>query len=147
MLYSTADSCEYEYDAFISFAEEDKLEAEETIKTPLEVLGYNICWHHNAFIPGLSINENMETFIFQSKYLIALISKSFFTSKFCKNELDIARRKVQKTGKNCLIPIMMEKWEAIPTELLKITYIDIDDKLLLSRLQQILGKRNLIIVL
>lgn len=131
---------DYEYDAFISFAEEDKLITEDVIKKPLECNGYRICWHHDAFIPGYTVNENMEYFVHRSKYTIAMISQSFFKSSYCEKELEIARRKVQKTNLNCLIPVMVEPWDGVPTELLKITYININDKQLLERLTQILGK-------
>lgn len=135
-----AEESKYDFDAFISFAEEDKTFAEEGVKRQLEELGYSICWHHDAFIPGFTVNENMEMFIFRSNYTIALISRAFFMSNFCTNELEITRRKIQNTGHNCLIPIMVEKWDEIPSELLKITYIDIDDKMLIQRLKRILGE-------
>ncbi len=146
-LYHIAQSCplyllddtEYIFDAFISFAEEDKETAEVTIKTPLEFLGYNICWHHDDFVPGCTVNENIESCILRSKFVIALISRSFFLSNFCQSELEISRQRVLRTGQNCLLPVMVEQWDDIPTELLKITYIDLDDTLMLERLQTVLG--------
>ena len=131
----------YDFDVFISFAEEDKAEAENSIKIPLEVLGYSVCWHHDSFIPGYTVNENIEYCIFQSRYTIALLSRAFFKSDFCQTELEITRRKTQSSSYNSLIPVLIEEWEHIPSELLKITYIDVGNCCLVSKLQKILGMR------
>lgn len=67
------------------------------------------------------------------------MSQAFFDSAYCEMELEIARRKVLKTNRNCLIPVMVKPWEGIPEELLKVTYISIEDQQLLQKITSILG--------
>ena len=129
-----------EFDIFLSFAEEDREAAENVIKKPLEKMGYNVCWHHDAFVPGFTIDDNMERSIFKSRFIVALISNAFLHSEFCQTELDITRRRIQQTSRNCLVPIIMDSSCNIPPELRKITYITIDDKAFIKRLLKTLGK-------
>ena len=128
-----------EFDIFLSFAEEDREAAENVIKKPLEKMGYNVCWHHDAFVPGFTIDDNMERSIFKSRFIVALISNAFLHSEFCQTELDITRRRIQQTSRNCLVPIIMDSSCNIPPELRKITYITIDDKAFIKRLLKTLG--------
>lgn len=129
-----------DYDVFVSFAEEDKNYAENEIKMKLEKKGYKISWHHEVFVPGCSIVENMEKFIFQSRMIIVLISDFFITSDFCKQELHIAKRKENQTSVRCIIPILLHNSENVPQELIKITYLTAGDKNFMERLCTALGK-------
>lgn len=106
----------------------------------LEKKGYKISWHHEVFVPGCSIVENMEKFIFQSRMIIVLISDFFITSDFCKQELHIAKRKENQTSVRCIIPILLHNSENVPQELIKITYLTAGDKNFMERLCTALGK-------
>ena len=130
---------ETEYDLFLSFAEEDKTIVEEKLKKPLEILGYKICWHHDAFIPGYTVVENMERSIYKSRFTIAALSSYFLSSDFCLKELDIAVKKSKQESVNCLMPIILDNTCNLPVEISEITNIKIHDKKLMKRLNATLG--------
>lgn len=128
-----------DYDAFLSFAEEDRDAAQLMIKEPLEDCGYSICWHHDAFLPGYPIEDNMERSIYTSRYTIALISQPFLNSEFCMTEINITKRKMQELSRNLLVPVIVDSNCDIPTDLQKITYVHLNDSCLIERLKSKLG--------
>ena len=128
-----------EYDVFISFAEEDREFAEFQIKYVLEKKGYKISWHHEVFIPGCSIIENMTKFIFQSRITVVLISGSFHASEFCLKELYIALQKEEQNAFTCIVPILLNPSCTLPEVLIKKTYLSADDKNFIERLCTAIG--------
>ena len=130
------------YDAFISFAEEDRETALFQIKEPLEEKGYSICWHHDAFMPGYTIIENMEKSIYESRVTIMMLSKYFGESKFCLKELQIAVKKSeQPSNKGCIIPVKLDESLAIIPELKSLTYVNISDRNLVEKICKLLGMK------
>lgn len=138
-MYTYSIDNEIDYDAFLSFAEEDRTAAETMIKCPLEEMGYSICWHHDAFLPGHPIEDNMERCIYTSKYTIALMSQAFLDSQFCMTEINITKRKMQELSRNLLIPVIVDTDCNIPLELQKITYVHLNDECLIERIKSKLG--------
>ena len=118
-----------EYDVFISFQ----------IKCVLEKKGYKISWHHEVFIPGCSIIENMTKFIFQSRITVVLISESFHASEFCLKELYIALQKEEQNAFTCIVPILLNPSCTLPEVLIKKTYLSADDKNFIERLCTAIG--------
>lgn len=138
---------ETEYDVFLSFAEEDLVFVETKLKTPLIEMGYKVCWHHDAFIPGYPVVENIERSIYKSGCMIAALSNSFLKSEFCQRELEIASRKLQQSSKNFyLIPVILEPGCKLPSDVFSITYIRSDDSMLLSKVASTLGMPMYVIV-
>ena len=132
---------------FISFAEEDRETALFQIKKPLEEKGYSICWHHDAFMPGYTIIENMEKSIYESRVTIIMLSTYFAESEFCLKELQIAVKKSeQSSNKGCIIPVKLDESLKIIAELKNLTYINISDKNLIEKLCKILGMIDSVLV-
>ena len=138
---------EEEYDVFLSFAEEDRAVAEFLIKKPLEECGYLVCWHHDEFLPGHTIEDNMERSIFKSRYTIAIISEAFLASQFCLTELNITRRKMHEISKNCLVPVLADANCSVPPDILKITYVSVSDIALIDRLKARIGNYSQLLFL
>ena len=141
LYYSIVNSLEgkEEYDVFLSFAEEDREAAELLVKEPLEQCGYLVCWHHEAFLPGYTIEDNMEMHIYKSRFTVALISEAFLASEFCLTELNISNRKMHETSRNNLVPVIVDQECDIPSDLLRITYVSINDIALIDRLRTRIG--------
>lgn len=126
---------------FLSFAEEDAVFVETKVKIPLERLGYTVCWHHEHFLPGSSILDNIEQSVYSSRFTIAIISNSFTMSQFCLKELSVVSKKINETSRNCLIPIVMENSTKLDIlDQFKVTYIHYDDKKLIAKVTLSLGK-------
>ena len=129
---------ELKYDVFLSFANEDKEITENMIKIPLEERGYTVCWHHKDFIAGFSIIENMEVSIRSSKMTVVVLSEAFTDSKFCCDELELAKLKMKQTKRRCIIPVLLRNC-TLPKDLSKFTYIAIEGKDFMKKLCRDLG--------
>lgn len=130
-----------EFDVFISFAEDDRNFAETELKENLEKKGYKIAWHHDVFIPGCSILENMEIFILKSRVVIAVLSGHYKNSDFCMKELYIALRKEKQTGVRCIVPVLLHNLShAVPEVLSVKTYLSTEDKHFKDKLIAAIGK-------
>ena len=84
----------------------------------------------------------MEIFIYESRFIIILLSDAFIESDFCMTELQITVRKIQQTSKNCLIPVQLQESCTIPVQLRDLTYISICDVNLIDRICRTLGKQD-----
>lgn len=126
---------------FISFSEEDRETAEKDIKLILESNGYQVAWHHEVFIPGCSILENMERFIFQSRITLVLLSGHFLKSEFCNKELHIALRKEKQADRHSIIPILLSSSkDDVPDMLSGRTYLSLKDNNFTKKLIGTLGQ-------
>ncbi|VDI64328.1 toll-like receptor 1 [Mytilus galloprovincialis] len=106
------DSSEYNYDAFISYSDEDRIFViDHCIKKLEEDRNLKLCIHERDFIPGHDINNNMVTAIQTSRKTICIITRSFLESDFCMFELNMARMESthSRNGKNILFLVFYEK--------------------------------------
>lgn len=78
---------DFEFDVFLSFAEEDKAFVTKYLYDPLKKQGYLVFWHHSDFIPGLTINENILRAVQISRRIVFVCSEHFHRSDFCQKEL------------------------------------------------------------
>ncbi|CAG2198258.1 unnamed protein product [Mytilus edulis] len=105
-------SSEYNYDAFISYSDEDRIFViDHCIKKLEEDRNLKLCIHERDFIPGHDINNNMVTAIQTSRKTICIITRSFLESDFCMFELNMARMESthSRNGKNILFLVFYEK--------------------------------------
>ena len=134
----------YVFDVFLSFADEDKEATERLIKEPLETRGYEICWHHDDFMPGKNISENIDDNIRDSRKVLFVLSEDFFKSLHCVRELDTSIRKLKKTKTRCVVPILLRDCERLlPTDIKDLTYLDarsINEEKLITTTCVILGE-------
>jgi hypothetical protein len=82
---------DFRYDAFVSYAEEDKPFVEKLV-SQLEAEGdLSLCIHDRDFVPGISIAENIFTSVNRSRKTIVVLSPNFVESEWCKYEIHIAK--------------------------------------------------------
>ena len=115
------------YDAFIIFNNKDQSWVDETLLPILEVKhGLKCCVHYRDFEPGKPFVENMTDSVQKSRNTIAVVSKNFFTSKFCKYELDQAIYKNVKEGYNSAIVIRIDNVskDKLPDALKNKSFVD-----------------------
>ena len=89
-----------EWDAFISYATEDKEDIARPLANALSALGVKIWWDTYEILPGDSIRKSIDHGIGQSRCGIIILSKSFFAKSWTDYELDgllqqdVAKRKL-----------------------------------------------------
>ncbi len=74
-----------EYDAFVSYAEEDSEWVTDLIER-LEAEGYRILFHVRDFLPGMSITESIGNAVNTSKRTICVLTPDFVKSAMCSWE-------------------------------------------------------------
>ena len=85
------DKEQYRFDAFVSYADEDRMFVRNKLIQQLETNeGLSLCIHHRDFIPGCSIDENIINGIHYSRKVIFVITHSFLQSRWCLYEINAA---------------------------------------------------------
>ncbi|XP_071157563.1 toll-like receptor 4 [Mytilus edulis] len=106
-----ADKKRYRFDAFISYADEDRIFVTKSVKTKLEEEArLRLCIHHRDFIPGCDIADNIINAIHQSRKVIFIITEAFLKSEWCMYELHMAHTEnvISRQGTNMLILVFKE---------------------------------------
>ncbi|KAJ8302148.1 hypothetical protein KUTeg_021135 [Tegillarca granosa] len=96
---------EYEFDAFVSYADSDrKFVLEDVINNLEKEGGCRLCVHHRDFIPGLDIADNITSSIHESNKTILILSPDFLKSYWCMFEFNMARMEsiYSRDGRNVL---------------------------------------------
>ncbi|VDI00028.1 Hypothetical predicted protein [Mytilus galloprovincialis] len=123
----------YAFDAFVSYAEEDRMFVFQTLVNGLENgKGKKLCIHHRNFIPGCNISDNITNAIHESEKIVCLITQKFLESEWCNYELNIARVEGMwaRGGENMIIIVVMENISKkdLPIQIIELithqTYID-----------------------
>ncbi len=98
----------YDYDVFLSFAEEEREFAERSFLLPLRRKGYSVFWHHEHFVPGYDIGELICNGIHSCRRIILICMGNFARSNFCLLELRYSLAKQRAEGRRCIIPVVFE---------------------------------------
>ena len=117
----------FNFDAFIIYSTTDETWVEKKLLPILEEK-HNIkcCIHYRDFLPGVPFLENMAQSVYNSRKTIAVVSKSFLSSKYCNHELKMALHRLVERDDNSVIVIKLDDVEDsdLPIELQFRSYID-----------------------
>ncbi|XP_071126444.1 toll-like receptor 4 [Mytilus edulis] len=87
-----SDDEQYEYDAFISYEEEDAAFVHNHLLLNLEEdAKLKLCIHKRDFQPGKDISENITSGIRNSRNVVAILSQTYLESYWCLFEYKMAR--------------------------------------------------------
>lgn len=98
----------FEYDVFLSFADDDKEFAQKILREPLERKGYRVLLHLTDFIAGMTIEDNIVRAVNTSRTVIFVCSERFNQSIFCQTELKYGMESHYNEFKGCyrrVIPV------------------------------------------
>ena len=82
---------QYQYDAFISYANENYQFVTGEMFQTLEEAGLSLCLHQKDFLPGSYIAENILEAIRKSRRTMIILTNEFLQSKWCMYEFNMAR--------------------------------------------------------
>lgn len=106
-----ANTDSYRYDAFVSYAEEDK----DFILRKLNFLekdnNLKLCVHCRDFIPGTDIADNIANAIHNSRRTLCVLTSFFLDSYWCMYELNMARMEsiYSRKEQNILCIVILDK--------------------------------------
>uniref|UniRef100_A0A4W3GVV6 Toll-like receptor 1 n=1 Tax=Callorhinchus milii TaxID=7868 RepID=A0A4W3GVV6_CALMI len=98
-----------QYDAFVSYSEEDADWVKACMVRQLESEGFQICYHERDFKPGHPILGNIFNCIENSHKVIFVLSTSFVTSCWCQYELYFAEHRILNANEDSLIMVVLEE--------------------------------------
>ncbi|KAL3851918.1 hypothetical protein ACJMK2_015613 [Sinanodonta woodiana] len=105
---------DFVYDAFISFADEDREFVRDVMLKKLEhERGMRLCVSFRDFIPGREIASNIIEAIHNSRKTVMLLTENFLLSKWCVYEFQMAFQESIHSGRDAFVVIL---YEDIPTE-------------------------------
>ncbi|XP_067659406.1 toll-like receptor 4 [Haliotis asinina] len=100
---------EFEFDAFISYADEDRDLVVRKMRQRLEEMqGLKLCIHHRDFLVGEAIAANILNAVKSSKKTVIVLSRHFLRSYWCKYEVEMAKMESIYTGRNILLVVGLE---------------------------------------
>ncbi|XP_048248907.1 toll-like receptor 4 [Haliotis rufescens] len=109
------------FDAFVSFAEEDRDFVVNELLVKLEdESDMRLNFHQRDFTPGRPIAHNIIEAVKTSKRTLVILSREFLKSHWCVHELQMAHMESVSTGRDVLLIVMMEHipTNKIPVEIL-----------------------------
>ena len=81
----------FQFDAFISYADEDKnIFLKNLISVTEEKSDLKLCLHERDFTPGCDIAENIANAIRDSRKTVCMISNNYLSSRWCMYEFNMA---------------------------------------------------------
>ncbi|XP_048248288.1 toll-like receptor 4 [Haliotis rufescens] len=93
----------FTYDAFVSYADEDRGFVVEDMRNMLERHhGLRLCIHHRDFMVGEAITANIMNAVQSSRKTIVVLSSNFLKSKWCDYEVHMAKLESIHTGRDVL---------------------------------------------
>nr|XP_060634798.1 toll-like receptor 2 type-2 [Anolis sagrei ordinatus] len=106
---------ETDYDAFVSYSEQDSEWVENVMVRELEQANppFKLCLHKRDFLPGKWIVDNIIDSIERSSKTLFVLSQHFVQSEWCKYELDFSHFRLFDENNDTVILILLEP---IPTE-------------------------------
>eukprot|EP00062_Callorhinchus_milii_P013376 gi/632961613/ref/XP_007896851.1/ PREDICTED: toll-like receptor 2 [Callorhinchus milii] len=98
----------YQFDAFISYSEEDSVWVTDHLLVTLENAAFRICIHKRDFTPGQLVIENIINCIENSYKTIFVLSKQFVKSEWCHYELYFAQHRSLNIQQDSIIFVLLE---------------------------------------
>jgi hypothetical protein len=92
------------YDAFISYASEDKTSLVKPLAHAIERKGYRIWFDEFELKVGDSLRESIDLGLVNSRYGIVILSKAFFAKRWTQYELDGLSAK-EIGGRKVILPV------------------------------------------
>ncbi|KAK3103492.1 hypothetical protein FSP39_019598 [Pinctada imbricata] len=123
---------DYDFDAFVSYAEKDADFVKSQMITKLETeYGCHLCLHERDFRACEKIASNIISAIHTSNKTIVVLSPAYLKSHWCKYELHMANEEEHHQGRKVVVLLVLEKVKKrdLPAEVLehyrKNTYIEL----------------------
>jgi hypothetical protein len=104
---------EYQYDAFVSYSNLDKVFVRKLIGR-LVSDGILVFYDESDLFVGNSITQTLNSAVARSKYVLIVMSPSYFSSKWASTELELAMQREFETDTTTVLPILAEKCDVPP---------------------------------
>jgi len=127
ILFAEAESDgEIKYDVFVTFSNKDSQWVMKNVIPLLEKNRLKYCIHSRDFELGRPLVDNMAESVYSSRKVLAVMSKNYMDSKFCRGELDMALHRSRGANKGSLLIVRIDgiKKKKLPRALREQTFVD-----------------------
>ena len=99
----------FQYDAFISYADEDRVIILKNVISQLEENSdLKLCIHERDFIPGCDIAENIANAIRDSRRTVCFVSNNYLSSHWCMYEFNMAlMERIHARGEDSMLILVL----------------------------------------
>ena len=117
---------EIKYDVFVTFSSKDSQWVTNNLTPLLERNRLKYCIHSRDFELGRALVDNMAESVYSSRKVLAVMSKNYMDSKFCRGELDMALHRSRVGNKGSLLVVRIDgiKKKKLPKALREQTFVD-----------------------
>lgn len=117
---------EIKYDVFVTFSSKDSQWVTSNLTPLLERNRLKYCIHSRDFELGRALVDNMAESVYSSRKVLAVMSKNYMDSKFCRGELDMALHRSRGAHKGSLLIVRIDgiKKKKLPKALREQTFVD-----------------------
>ena len=124
------DGKDFEYDVFITYSRKDFTWVNEELLPLLNSNQIKYCVDHLHFKLGKVFLESMVEGVYKSRKVMAVWSKNYATSKYCKQELDYALQRSFDRSDSAVIVIRIDPTDKkqLPKALRARTFLDYADR-------------------
>jgi hypothetical protein len=99
----------YEYDVFVSYAEEDRDWVQNVLQPEVEGRwGYRLCLHYRDFRPGKQILDNIKGSVDSSRWMMFVFLPHFARSRWCQFELSLGLGHAMNRDNDLLVVYLAE---------------------------------------
>ena len=93
------------YDVFVTYSNRDRHWVTEKLMPLLEKQRMKCCIHSRDFELGRALVDNMAESVYSSRKVLAVLSRNYMDSRFCREELDMALHR-SKVGHDCSLMVI-----------------------------------------
>ena len=123
------DENNFKYDVFVTYSRKDFQWVDRELLRLLRENQVKYCVDHKDFELGKAVVENITDSVYQSRKVLAVWSRSYASSKYCKQELDYAIQRSFENSDCSVIVITLDKTDRkqLPQPLRAKTFLDYSD--------------------
>ena len=119
----------FKYDVFVTFSSQDLNWVTKELLPLLEKHKLNYCIHDRDFEIGKPVVDNMADSVYTSRKVLAVMSRNYMSSKFCRGELEMALYRSTEMGDSSVIVMRIDNIDRskLPKALRNRTFLDHHD--------------------
>ncbi|KAL9950471.1 hypothetical protein ACROYT_G042969 [Oculina patagonica] len=123
------DENDFKYDVFVTYSRKDFPWVDIELLSLLRENEVKFCVDHLHFELGKAFVESMVESVYQSRKVLAVWSKNYASSKYCKQELDYAIQRSFQNSDGSVIVIRLDRTDRrqLPKALRTKTFLDYSD--------------------
>lgn len=129
MMISEIPEGPFKFGVFITYSSQDYGWVQANLLPFLKDNNIETCIHYRNFDVGVLLEQNIVNCVYKSRVVIAVLSRNYLRSKYCRSELDYAiHRGIEQPDTNPLVTLKIDNQipkRQLPLAIRRKTFIDV----------------------